>query len=32
LILSLVRFGGSEAGVRNIKTKTYWIPGRAGLD
>jgi NADPH-dependent ferric siderophore reductase len=27
-----VRSGLRQAGVRNIKTKTYWIPGKAGLD
>lgn len=27
-----VRQGLREAGVQNIKTKTYWIPGRTGLD
>lgn len=27
-----VRDGLRQAGVRSIKTKPYWIPGRAGLD
>lgn len=27
-----VRDGLRQAGIRNIKTKTYWIPGRTGLD
>jgi hypothetical protein len=27
-----VRDGLRQAGTRNIKTKTYWIPGRTGLD
>jgi NADPH-dependent ferric siderophore reductase len=27
-----VREALREGGVRNIKTKTYWIPGRTGLD
>ncbi|HMN43519.1 MAG TPA: siderophore-interacting protein [Povalibacter sp.] len=27
-----VRDALRERGVRNLKTKTYWIPGRAGLD
>lgn len=27
-----VRSALRQSGVRNIKTKTYWIPGKAGLD
>ena len=27
-----VRDALRDAGVRSIKTKTYWIPGKRGLD